>query len=87
MKIIRRLKFSYGIDSGKVEEITYPNATKIRARLSLQLPNAYVVTKNQRLIKELLDKHHIASCSAQKRYRNHGIANNAMLHTLLIRTT
>ncbi len=48
------------IDSGKLEEITYPNATKIRAGLPLQLPNAYVVTKNQQLIQELLDKHHIA---------------------------
>jgi hypothetical protein len=48
------------IDSGKLEEITYTNATKIRAGLPLQLPNAYVVTKNQQLIQELLDKHHIA---------------------------
>ena len=31
-----------------------------RAGLPLQLPDAYVVTKNQQLIKELLDKHHIA---------------------------
>ena len=48
------------IDSGKLEEITYPNATKIRAGLPLRLPYAYVVTKNQQLIQELLDKHHIA---------------------------
>jgi hypothetical protein len=48
------------IDSGKLEEITFPNATKIRVGLPLQLPSAYVVTKNQQLIKELLDKHHIA---------------------------
>ena len=48
------------IDTGKLEEITYPNATKITAGLPLQLPNAYVVTENQQLIKELLDNHHIA---------------------------
>ena len=27
------------------------------------------------------------ACRAQKLYRNHSIANNAMLHTLLIRET
>ncbi len=48
------------IDSDRLEEITYPNASKIRVGLPLQLPNAYVVTKNQQLVRELLDKHHIA---------------------------
>ncbi len=32
----------------------------------MQLPNAYVVTKNQQLIKELLDKHHIAYTEVSK---------------------
>jgi len=29
----------------------------------------------------------VLTCRAQKLYRNHGIANNAMLRTLLIRVT
>ena len=48
------------IDSCKLEEITYRNATKITAELPLQLPNAYAVTEHQQSIKELLDRHHIA---------------------------
>ncbi len=76
------------------EEVTdeSPGATE-RVCVSVRSINSFDAIDYKHLyIKATGNKHYLFTlyggcCRAQKFYRDHGIGNNAMLHTLLIRIT